>query len=157
MNLLGPLAALAGLEVDDLLAKVKRNAAAWSAIGIFALVGVTFLLVAINAALTAVMGPVWAPITIAGVALLVALAIFIAIKLTDAAAAKREAERRKTMERTALATTAVLTALPTAMKLGIVKKLGLPVGGALAVAYLLARNGRIDDAPEDTGTPDGEQ
>jgi hypothetical protein len=146
MNWLATLASLAGIEVDELLARLRRNAVAFSIVGILGLLGIVFLLVALNAALTLYIGPVWAPLAIAGGALFIALCVFVGIRIADAAAARREAERRKAAERTALATSAVLTALPMVMRLEIVRKLGIPLGGALAVAYLLAHGSRSADS-----------
>jgi hypothetical protein len=155
MGWLAPIASLVGLEVGELVGRLKRNAIAWSVIGLFALIGLIFLLVAANAALTATLGPVWAPAAIAAGALAVALCVLVGIKIAEAIAARREAERDKAAARTALATTAVMTALPLALRLDLVRKFGLPVGGALAVAYFLTRTGRGgptsgDDRPADT-------
>jgi hypothetical protein len=147
MGWLTTLASLVGLEVEELVARLRRNAVAWSMVGGLCVIALVFLLIALHAGLTKVLGPIWAPAAIAGGALLIALFIYGALRLTDAAAARREAERRKAAERTALATSAILTALPMAMRLGVVRKLGLPLGGALA-AYLIFRSGRSEE-PED--------
>jgi hypothetical protein len=152
MGWLATLASLLGLELEVLVARLRRNAIAWSIVGALVVIALVFLLAALNAALTTLMGPVWAPLAIAGGALLAALGIYLVLRSADAAAARRETERRKA-ERTALTTSAILTALPMAMRLGIVRKLGLPVGGALAAAYLLARVIHARE-PDDTSGDD---
>jgi hypothetical protein len=141
------LASLVGLEVDGLVKRLRRNVIAWALVGGLGVIALVFLLVALNAGLTTVLGPVWAPAAIAGGALLITLCIYIVLRFADAAAARREAARHKA-ERTALTTSAILTALPMAMRLGLVRKLGLPIGGALAAADLLTRSGRSRDAEE---------
>ena len=56
-----------------------------------------------------------------------------------------EAERRRNTETTALVTSAAISALPILFRSGLMKKVGIPVGSALAAVYLLTRN---------TGRPD---
>jgi hypothetical protein len=53
---------------------------------------------------------------------------------------RREAERKRSAETTALVTSAAISAVPILLKSGLMKKVGIPVGGALAAAYLLSRN-----------------
>jgi len=139
MHLLALAASVLGIEVDELLDHLKKNAMAFSALALFALVGLVFLLVALNAYLSLVWGPVVAPLVIGVVALVIAAAIWLTIAIIDSIARKRAAERRNAAEKTALVTTAALTALPFVLKSDIMKKVGIPIGGALAAAYLLAK------------------
>ena len=145
MNLLLPLASLLGIEVEDLLDRIKQNAIAWSAMAFFALIGVVFLLVALYTGMVDWLGPIWGPLAIAGGALVVALAIFIGIRIAAGIAARREAERRHSAEKTALVTTAAITAVPMLLKSPLMKQIGLPVGGALAALYLLSKPGGHKD------------
>jgi hypothetical protein len=147
MHLLLPLASILGIEVEDLLERFKQNALAWSAIAFFALVGVVFLLVALYTGMVDWLGPIWAPLAIAGGALVIALGIYIGIRVSANIVAQREAQRRHSAEKTALVTTAAITALPMLLKMPIMKQIGLPVGGALAALYLLSKSGghRQDD------------
>ena len=148
MNLLFTLASILGVEVDELIERLKKNAIAWSAVALFALIGLAFLLVALHTALVGWIGPIWAPLAIAGGALLVAFAIFLVVKIADDIASRRSAERRHSSERTALVTTAAISALPLLMKSDLMRKVGIPIGGALAAAYLLTVPGgdkRRDD------------
>lgn len=141
MNLLFTLASILGVEVDELIGGLKKNAIAWSAVALFALIGIAFLLVALHAGLVGWLGPIWAPLAIAGGALVVALAIFIVLRIADTIAERRSAERRHAAEKTALVTTAAISALPLLLKSDLMKKVGIPVGGALAAAYLLTLPG----------------
>ena len=145
MNLLLPLASLLGIEVEDLLDRIKQNAIAWSAMAFFALIGAVFLLVALYTGMVDWLGPIWGPLAIAGGALVVALGIFIGIRIAAGIAARREAERRHSAEKTALVTTAAITAVPMLLKSPLMKQIGLPVGGALAALYLLSKPGGHKD------------
>ncbi|WP_055045506.1 hypothetical protein [Devosia sp. A16] len=141
MHLLALAASVLGIEVDELLAHFKRNAMAWSAVALFALIALVFALVALNAWFTLLWGPIVAPLAIAAGALLVALGVYAAIAISDGIARRQAAQRRNAAEKTALVTTAALTALPLVLKSDLMKKVGIPIGGALAAAYLLAKPG----------------
>jgi uncharacterized membrane protein YeiB len=145
LALLAPLASLLGLEVEELVARARRDAAIASAIAICLVVALVFLLAAANAGLALVVGPVYAPLCIGGGFLLIAGVAALVMKLRHDAEARRRAERQREQDRTALVTTALLTSVPMLLKSGLMKKLGLPVGGALAAAYLLTRPGHGDD------------
>jgi hypothetical protein len=141
MHLLALAASVLGIEVDELLEHFKNNAMAWSAVALFALIGLAFLLVALHAWFALMWGPIVAPLVIGAGAIVVALGIYAAIAITDSIAKRRAAQRRNAAEKTALVTTAALTALPLVLKSDIMKKVGIPIGGALAAAYLLAKPG----------------
>ena len=141
MHLLALAASVLGIEVDELLEHAKKNAMAWSAVALFALIALVFVLVALNAWFTLLWGPIVAPLAIAAGALVIALGIYAAIVITDSVAKKDAAQRRNSAEKTALVTTAALTALPLVLKSDLMKKVGIPIGGALAAAYLLAKPG----------------
>lgn len=141
MHLLPSLAAILGIEVDELVDNARKNAIAWGAIGLFGLIGLAFLLVAAHTALVDWIGPIWAPLSIAGLSLLAAFAIYISIRIMDDIGKRREAQRRHSAETTALVTTAAITALPMVMKSPLMRNIGLPLGGALAALYLLSRPG----------------
>ena len=141
MHLLALAASVLGIEVDELLEHVKKNAMAWSAVALFALIALVFCLVALNVWFTLMWGPIIAPLLIAAGALVIALGIYAAIAIADSIAKKQAAQRRNAAEKTALVTTAALTALPLVLKSDLMKKVGIPIGGALAAAYLLAKPG----------------
>lgn len=141
MHLLALAASVLGIEVDELLEHAKKNAMAWSAVALFALIALVFVLVALNAWFTLLWGPIVAPLLIAAGALLVALGVYAAIAISDGIARRHAAERRNSAEKTALVTTAALTALPLVLKSDLMRKVGIPIGGALAAAYLLAKPG----------------
>lgn len=141
MHLLLPLASILGIEVDALIGNFRKNAIAWGAIGLFALIGVAFLLVAAHLALSDWLGPIGAALSIAGASLLVAASIFVVIRIIDDVAKRRETQRRHSAETTALVTTAAITALPMVLKSPLMRNIGLPLGGALAALYLLSKPG----------------
>ena len=140
LALLAPLASLLGIELEALRERFQRQAVFYSAVGLFLAIGAIFLLVALNAGLTQSFGPVVAPLLIAGGALLVALAMYLVSLVANTIKGQQEAERKRRAETTALVTTAAISAVPILFKSGLMKKLGIPVGGALAAAYLLTRN-----------------
>lgn len=146
MQLLVALASILGIEVNQLLDRLRKDAAAWATIGLFAVIALAFLLVAAHTALVGWIGPIWAPLLIAGVALVIALIIYTVIRISDGIAARQAAERRHAAETTAVATTAAMAALPALLKSPLVRNIGLPLGGALAAMYFLSRsNGRDGD------------
>jgi fatty acid desaturase len=145
LALLAPLATWLGIEVDELVARARRDAAILAGIALLLLVGAAFLLVAANAGLALVVGPIYAPLIIGGSFIIIAGITALALKLRHDHEARRRAERQREQDRTALVTTALLTSLPMLLKSGLMKKLGLPVGGALAAAYLLTRPGHADE------------
>lgn len=141
MHLLLPLASILGIEVDALIENFRKNAIAWGAIGLFALIGLAFLLVAAHLALSDWLGPIGSALSIAGASLLVALGIFVAIRIAGDIARRREAQRRHSAEKTALVTTAAITALPMVLKSPLMRSVGLPLGGAIAALYFLSKPG----------------
>lgn len=140
LSLLGPLASLLGIEVGTLIERYRRDAFVWVAIASFIGIGGLFLLIAANSALTLSFGPVVAPLMMAGGALVIALLVYLAARIHAAYGARAEAERRHSAETTALVTTAAMTAVPLLAKSGLLRKVGLPLGGALAAAYFLSRS-----------------
>lgn len=135
MGMLPALASLVGIEVDELLARLRANAVAAAAIAAFVGTAVVFLLIAAYTALTGYVGPIWSPLIIAGAALLIALILFIALKIQNRAIARREAERRHQSETTALVAAAALASLPELLKLPIVRTVGIPL--AVYAGFLL--------------------
>jgi hypothetical protein len=150
MHLLLPLASILGIETDVLIDRMRKNAMAWGAIGLFGLIGLAFLLVAAHTALVDWIGPIWAPVLIAGVSIAIAATIYVVIRIMDDIVSRREAQRRHSAETTALVTTAAITAIPMVMKSPLMRTIGLPVGGALAALYLLSKPGeRTGRKPQD--------
>lgn len=135
LAILGPLAALVGVELDSLQDRLKRQAILWATLAVLGLVAVTFILVAINTALTYAVGPVIAPLMIAGAALLVALAVYLVFHIRETMEHRRQAEKKRSAEMTALVTTAAITALP--LVLPTLKKVGLPAGAVAAAIFSL--------------------
>jgi fatty acid desaturase len=151
MQFLLPIASLLGIEVEELIERFKQNAMAFSAVALFVVIGAVFLLVALNAWLTTHWGPIFAPLAIAGAALLIALIVYAVQAMNEAAAKRRELERQRAADKTALVTTAAITALPMLLKSDLMRRVGIPLGGALAAAYLLAKpTGSRHRDPEDT-------
>lgn len=150
MQFLLPLASILGIEVDELIDRVKKNAIAWSAVALFALVGLAFILVAIANAATLTWGPIVGPLVIALGAIIIALGIWITMAVIEGIAKRKALEKRHAQEKTALVTTAALTALPIVLQSPLMRKVGIPVGGALAAAFLLSKSNGHHHADDDT-------
>jgi hypothetical protein len=138
LALLGPLGALLGLEAASLKDRFKRQAILWGTLGVLGVVAGAFILVAINNALTVAVGPIVAPLIIAGAALLTGIAVFLVFHFRETVEAHNDAEKQRRAEVTALITTAAITAIP--LILPTLKKIGIPAGGAAAAAYALLQS-----------------
>ncbi len=145
MGLLVPLASLFGIEVKALIDDARRNAIAMAAVALFGLIAFCFLLVAAQLALSMVMPPLFAALTIAGVSAVIAIAIFSVIQIVASRRKRREAERRRSSETTALVTTAALTALPLVFKSPLMRNIGLPLVGLLTLAFSASGKGSDKD------------
>lgn len=138
LALLGPLGALLGLEAASIKDKLKRQAILWGLLGVLGLIALIFILVAANTALTYAVGPIIAPLIIAGAALLIALVVWGVFHFRETVENKREAEKKRSAEVTALVTTAAITAIP--LILPMLKKAGVPTASAAAAAYSLLQS-----------------
>ena len=150
MQFLLPLASILGIEVDELIDRVKKNAIAWSAVALFAFIGLAFILVAIANAATLAWGPIVGPLVVALVAIIIAVAIWATLAIVESIAKRKALEKRHAQEKTALVTTAALTALPIVLQSPLMRKVGIPVGGALAAAFLLSKSNGHHHADDDT-------
>jgi hypothetical protein len=150
MGFLLPLASLLGIEVDELMDRVKKNAIAWSAVALFGLIGLAFILVAIANATTLAWGPVVGPLVVALGAIIIAVGIWATMAIIEGIAKRKALERRHAQEKTALVTTAALTALPLVLQSPLMRKVGIPIGGALAAAFLLSKSNGRHHADDDT-------
>lgn len=133
--LLGPLGSLLGLEAQSLKDKLKRQAVLWGTLGALGLIAIAFVLVAINNALSLVVGPIIAPLAIAGAALFIGIVVFLVFHFRATQEARNDAEKQRRAEVTALVTTAAITAIP--LILPTLRRVGLPAGGAAAAIYSL--------------------
>ena len=138
LALLGPLGALLGLEAASIKDRFKRQAILWGSLGVLGLIAAIFILVAINTALTYAVGPIIAPLIIAGAALLTGIVVFLVFHFRETVEAHNEAEKKRRAEVTALITTAAITAIP--LILPTLKKVGVPAGGVVAAAYSLLQS-----------------
>ena len=138
LALLGPLGALLGIEAASIKDRVKRQAVLWGSLGALGLIAVAFILVAINTALTYLVGPVIAPLIIAGAAILIGLVVYGVFHFRETMEAKRDEEKKRSAEMTALVTTAVITAIP--LVLPMLKKVGVPTASAAAAACSLLQS-----------------
>jgi hypothetical protein len=132
LAVLTPLLSLLGLEAAEITGTLKRRAITWGAIGALGVVAISFVLIAINAALSNALGPVVAPLIIAIVALVAAIAVFLVMHIIELNEAKRAAEKKRSTEVTALITTAALTAIPMLLRSSLIRDIGIPAGAALA-------------------------
>ena len=139
LALLGPLGALLGLEAASLKDRFKRQAILWGTLGALGLVAISFVLVAINNELAFAVGPIVAPLIIAGAALLIGVVVFLVFHFRETVEAHNDAEKKRRAEVTALITTAAITAIPFIFP--ILKKIGVPAaGGAAAAVYSLLQS-----------------
>lgn len=150
-DLLTPLARLLGLEFEELKARIERNAIAYAMIAVLLVLALVFVLVGVNVALSQWLGPIAGPLVLAVICLVAAGIVLLVLNMQRAAEARKLAERRKAEERAALATSVAIAAVPALMRSGLVRKFGLPLGGALAAAYLLSKPGGYRDEPSAEG------
>jgi hypothetical protein len=143
LALLGPLGALMGIEAASIKDRLKRQALLWGILGGLGLIAIGFVLVAINNALTFVVGPIVAPLIIAGAALLVGLVVYGVFHFRATVEAHNDAEKARRAEVTALITTAAITAIP--LILPTLKRVGVPAGGAAAAIYSLLQSKAFRD------------
>lgn len=136
MGLIAPLAALLGLEVEDLVARAKASALTYGLIGVFLALAVGFLLAAGYMVLADAVGPVMAALIIAGVFLVLALAIYLGSLIGRGRRQRQLAERRRASETGAFLTTAALTALPLFTRSPLLLRLGLPAAVIAAIALM---------------------
>lgn len=149
LSLLYPIASLLGIEVGELVERAKKNGILWGAIALCSAVAFVFLLVAAYTATLMWLGPIWAPLFLAGISTLIALAIYAVSRVTAEIAHRREVERRRAAETTALVTTAAVTALPMLLRSPLMKQVGIPLGGALAALFVLSKSGHKPDQKAD--------
>ena len=135
LALLGPLGALLGLEAASLKDRFKRQAILWGTLGALGLIAIAFVLVAINNALTLAVGPIVAPLIIAGAALLIGVVVFLVFHFRETVEAHNDAEKIRRAEVTALITTVAITAIP--LILPTLRKVGVPARGVAAAIYSL--------------------
>lgn len=138
MGFLAPLAALLGIEVDSLVERLKRSATTIAIVAALGLIGLVFLLVCANAALTIWVGPVYAPLILGVVALLIAAIVWMVAQGAEKRRQREAAERKREADTTTLMTTAALTALPLALKNPALRLAAIPAG-ALIGYFLLGR------------------
>jgi predicted tellurium resistance membrane protein TerC len=138
LALLGPLGALLGIEAASIKDRLKRQAVLWGIVGALSFVAVAFILVAINTALTYVVGPVIAPLIIAVAAVLIALVVYGVFHWRDTMEAHRDAEKKRSAEMTARITTAAITAIP--LILPTLRRVGVPTASAAAAVYSLLQS-----------------
>lgn len=144
MQFLIPLAGLLGLEVDGLKERVRQSALFFGLIGVFTTLALVFGLMALHAWLVGKVGPIYAPLIIAGAATLLALLTWAIMAMRSRSRARRAREHKRAADSTALLTTTALTALPLLLRNSTARKIALPLG-ALAAVLLLNRTEQHGD------------
>jgi hypothetical protein len=137
MHLLVPLAALLGIEVESITARIRNTVIINAVMLGLALIGAVFLLVAGFLALADLYGGIFAALILAGVFLVLALAVYLGTRIGENRNRRQVAEKRKSTETSAFVTTAALTALPVVLKSPMGRAIALPA--AAIAAYLLVR------------------
>ncbi|KKB07313.1 hypothetical protein [Devosia chinhatensis] len=143
MGLIAPLAALFGLELENVAARVRAAAIIYGLIALFLLTAAIFLTVAGYLALADLFSPFIAALVMCGTFLLLALAVYAGAAIAHGNQRRKAIQRRRSSESGAFVTTAALTALPMLLRSPLVVKLGLPAAAIAAVALL--RESRDDD------------
>jgi hypothetical protein len=143
LALLAPLGALLGIEAASIKDKLKRQAVLFGTLGVLGIIALSFVLIAINNALTFAVGPIIAPLIIAGAALLVGLVVYAVFHFRATVEAHNDAEKARRAEVTALITTAAITAIP--LILPTLKRVGVPAGGAAAAIFSLLQSKAFRD------------
>jgi predicted phage tail protein len=137
MHLLVPLAALLGIEVESITARIRNTIIINAVMLGLALIGAVFLLVAGFLALADLYGGIFAALLMAGVFMILALAVYLGTRIGENRNRRQVAEKRKSTETSAFVTTAALTALPVVLKSPMGRAIALPA--AAIAAYLLVR------------------
>ncbi len=140
MPLLGPLAALLGIEIEAITDRVRTLMIVYAVIGALTVTGLIFLLVAAYLALAEVIGPIYAALVIGVAMLVIAGIVLLAIRMGEARRRRDIAQRRRSSEAGAFATTAALTALPAVVRSPSLRLLAIPA--VAAAAFVLVRNAR---------------
>lgn len=135
MGLIAPLAALLGLEVENIADKAKAAAIIYGLLGLFSAIAVIFLLVAAYLALADLFSPVVSALLLAGLFVLLTVALLLGAQIGKTQKKRKIAQRRRSSETGAFVTTAALTAVPMILRAPIAAKLAVPAAifGALAL------------------------
>lgn len=138
MNLLLPLAALLGLEVESITERVRTAVMLNTVMALFGLIGFVFLLIAAHLALTALVGALYSALILATAFLVLALIVWLGNRAAQARHRRDAAEKRRSSETSAFVTTAAITALPAVLRSPMLRVVGVPAAAA-AAAYFLMR------------------
>lgn len=139
MNLLGPLAALLGIEIESITERVRNAIILNAAMIVFGLIGAIFLIVAGFLAIAEQLGGIYAALIVGGGFLVLALAVYLGSLIGKGRTKRTVVEKRRSNETSAFVTTAAITALPVLLKSPLVRRFGLPA--AALAAFLLVRGG----------------
>lgn len=140
MGLIASLAALFGLELENVAARARAAAIIYGLIAFFLLAAVIFLIVAAYLALADMFSPIISALIMGGMFLVLALAIYVGALIARGRERKVVAERRRSSETGAFLTTAALTALPMLLRSPLVLRLGVPAAAVAAFALLRDRS-----------------
>ena len=139
MHLLVPLAALLGIEVESITARIRNTIIVNVVMLGLALIGAVFLLVAGFLALADLYGGIYAALILGGVFLILALAVYLGTRIGENRNRRMAAEKRKSTETSAFVTTAALTALPVVLKSPLGRAIALPAA-AIGAYFLMRKN-----------------
>jgi cobalamin synthase len=140
MNFIVPLAALLGIEIESLTDQVKRSIIGNALIGMFALIGLVFLLIAGFLALADSVGPVYAGLIFAAVSLALALITYLVLQMQEGNRRRLALEKRRSTESSAFVTSAALTALPVILRSPLFRTVGVPIAAVAAFFFLKGKD-----------------
>src|SRR5690606_17436269 len=140
MGLIAPIAALLGLEVENIADKAKAAAIMYGLLALFSIIAVVFLLVAAYLALADLFSPVIAALLLGGLFFLLAVAMMLGAQIGKSQKKRQVVQRRRSSETGAFVTTAALTAVPMILCAPFAAKLAIPAAIFGALALLRSRD-----------------
>lgn len=143
MNRLLPLiTGVVSGELATMIANAKREAVLLAVIAFFALIAISFGLVAAELALAGVFGPIWSSLIIGGAALFICLIVFIVLKIQTARARRQARERREAAASYATAATAFL---PFVLRSKAAIAVGIPLAALAGYLLVPGKSQKRDD------------
>jgi uncharacterized membrane protein YhaH (DUF805 family) len=145
LKLLAPLLSSAvSEELGSAVSRAKRRAVFLGLIGILAIIGGVFLLVAGYIALADHFGELHAALILAVGAFILALLAFVAMKISETVARKRQREKSK-VDTSTLLTIAALAAAPTVLKSRGLLMLAVPIVAFAGLSLLTKKKPSSND------------
>lgn len=144
MEFWGAISALTRSELERVLVRLRKNAVWIGIIAFLLLTAFVAFVVAADLALATLLGPIYAPLVIGGIALFIALVAWLGVSIANTRRRRLEQQKHRRNEISAALASAALSGLPELLKSPVVRKFGIPAG-VLALIVLLGLGDRRDD------------